>query len=124
VKNMGERYISYKKCPECGKKYEVYDAPSSSMYSAHCKCGYDENLSYVDIDGDYYLVNINVYSEIERLRSALSHSQKEYLDVIWEKNILESKVSNLESEILDLEDEVSCLEHVKDFLESELSDKS
>lgn len=64
---MGDRYISYKKCPKCGKEYEIYDAPSSLMYCAKCECGFDENKSYVEIDNTYYLIPRKVKYHIMEL---------------------------------------------------------
>ena len=47
---MGDRYYSFPNCPECGAEYELYDAPSSLMYSGHCKCGWSEPKDYYEID--------------------------------------------------------------------------
>lgn len=64
---MGDRYISYKKCPKCGEEYEVYDAPSSMMYCAKCdKCGFDENKSYYEIDHVLYLIPTPIVKELEK----------------------------------------------------------
>jgi hypothetical protein len=46
---MGDRTISFRTCPTCQKIYEVYDAPSSLLYSAWCNnCGYNEGLDYYE----------------------------------------------------------------------------
>jgi hypothetical protein len=64
---MGDRTISYKICPKCGKEYEVYDAPSSMMYSARCKCGFDENKAYFELDNCLYLIPRDIKNHIDSL---------------------------------------------------------
>lgn len=64
---MGERTITNKQCPRCSGIYEVYDAPSSMMYVAKCKCGYDENLSYFEMNDHLYLIPTRVKDYIEML---------------------------------------------------------
>lgn len=68
---MGDRIISYKRCPKCGKEYEVYDASSSLMYCAKCdNCGYDEGLSYIEVGShNIYLVPTAVKEHIDYLES-------------------------------------------------------
>lgn len=52
---MGDRYMWDETCPQCGKTIEVYDAPSSLIWSCHCDaCGYDDGKEYYEI-GDYEL---------------------------------------------------------------------
>lgn len=53
---MGERKIMFKLCPVCGKQYESYDAPSSMMYVAKCDCGYDEQMSYIELNNCLFLI--------------------------------------------------------------------
>ena len=65
---MGDRYISYKKCPKCGEQYEVYDAPSSMMYVAKCdKCGFKEDFSYCELNGILYLLPTAIKNEIDKV---------------------------------------------------------
>lgn len=46
---MGSRYYSYHKCPNCGKDYELYDAPSSLMYIGVCEhCSWSEPKDYYE----------------------------------------------------------------------------
>lgn len=73
---MGDRYIFIKKCPVCGKMYEVYDAPSSMMYCASCECGFSENLSYYEFKvGEQYttcLIPTALRDHIESLEKQLN----------------------------------------------------
>jgi len=64
---MGERKISVKICPVCGKQYESYDAPSSMMYVAKCDCGYDEEMAYIEISGCTFLIPLMVKEFIDEL---------------------------------------------------------
>lgn len=44
---MGDRTITYRKCPKCGKEVEEYDAPSSLMFVAVCEnCGWYDERGY------------------------------------------------------------------------------
>ena len=48
---MGDRYTWYEDCPKCGAKdgIEVYDAPSSYMFSRRCdKCNWTDGLNYYE----------------------------------------------------------------------------
>ena len=48
---MGDRTITIDICPMCGKKYEIYDAPSSIMYVAICdNCSYEDPHYYTEIE--------------------------------------------------------------------------
>lgn len=48
---MGDRYYSYLDCPKCGSEYELYDAPSSLLYSGVCgRCGWSEPREYYETD--------------------------------------------------------------------------
>jgi hypothetical protein len=100
---MGDRKISIKVCPKCGKNYNVYDAPSSMMYVAKCKCGFDERLSYILIGNDtYYLIPTDVDELIEELKSDLSESREH-------EDYLSFSIENLESQISDLTEQISLL---------------
>jgi len=47
---MGDRTVTMIKCPECEVMVELYDAPSSLIYSARCdNCGWEEPLDYYEI---------------------------------------------------------------------------
>jgi Zn finger protein HypA/HybF involved in hydrogenase expression len=42
----------YETCPSCGAEIEVYDAPSSLIWSCFCsKCGWNDGYRYFE-DGD------------------------------------------------------------------------
>jgi hypothetical protein len=78
---MGERIIANKQCPRCGSIYETYDAPSSMMYVAKCKCGYDENLSYFELTNSgihgLYLIPTVVKDHIDMLEEQLDSYMEE-----------------------------------------------
>jgi ribosomal protein L37AE/L43A len=54
---MGDRTWWEEPCPKCGKSIEMYDAPSSLIWSCHCDhCGYDDGRSYYEIgDNELFL---------------------------------------------------------------------
>jgi hypothetical protein len=42
---MGDRYIFFKKCPNCGNEIECYYAPSSDMTDERCnECGKEYDI--------------------------------------------------------------------------------
>ena len=46
---MGDRTITIRKCPKCGKDYEEYDAPSCMMFVGVCDCGWRDKREYHEI---------------------------------------------------------------------------
>ena len=47
---MGDRYLSYYPCPQCGKEVEECDASSSLMFIAICDaCGWKDPRDYYEI---------------------------------------------------------------------------
>lgn len=46
---MGNRYITFYPCPECGKEVEEYDAPSSNMFVVICSCGWHDTRQYFEV---------------------------------------------------------------------------
>ena len=48
--DMGDRTITYKICPECGKEYEEYDAPTCMMFIARCDCGWIDKRGYRELE--------------------------------------------------------------------------
>ena len=77
---MGDRTISYLPCPQCGKEYELYDAPSSLMYLGTCEnCGWTEPKNYYEVNDHTTLLDTK-----EGLEKHLSENPK---DKEWfEKN--------------------------------------
>jgi len=65
---MGDRTLSFKICPRCGREYEIYDAPSSMMYCAKCICGFDENRSYFELNSCLYLLPKDIKNHIDSLQ--------------------------------------------------------
>lgn len=48
---MGSRYIIPSQCPDCGAEIEIYDAPSSGIYSHECEsCGWKEEREYYNVN--------------------------------------------------------------------------
>ena len=46
---MGDRTWWYQLCPKCGEEVEVYDAPSSLLWSCTCdKCGWTDGRGYCE----------------------------------------------------------------------------
>lgn len=68
---MGDRTWWFDECPNCGKEKEVYDAPSSIIWSNHCdNCGWDDGLNYYE-NKDGITVHKLTYSEATKVRKKL-----------------------------------------------------